>query len=74
LKLNLQSRTEAATRGHRTLQKMQKYTEAVDRKKLADQAIRKRIANNQVSNLDVHRVSNLSKLKYLTPHLVVLWR
>jgi hypothetical protein len=54
LKLNLQSRTEAATSGHRTLQKVQKYTEAVDRKKLADKAIRKRIANNQVSNLDVH--------------------
>jgi integrase len=43
----------AATSGHRTLQMVQKYTEAVDRKKLADKAIRKRIANNQASNLDV---------------------
>ena len=43
----------AATNGHRTLQMVQKYTEVVDRRKLADKAIRKRIANNQVSNLDI---------------------
>jgi hypothetical protein len=43
--------SEATTRqimavsGHKTLKEVQRYTEAVDRKKLADQAIGKRIKN-----------------------------
>jgi hypothetical protein len=33
--------------GHRTLAQLQVYTEEVDRKKLADKAIKKRIKNSR---------------------------